>query len=89
MNAEGTPLPNELKAEVKLRDEVRLEDDNTAIPRDHIDDEYARAGEIDPIVCITTSRNPSSRLAQFSKVQLLAMQMPIFSVCVPRISSVV
>jgi U3 small nucleolar ribonucleoprotein protein IMP4 len=32
-----------------------------------MDDEYIRAGEVDPRVMITTSRNPSSRLVQFSK----------------------
>ena len=33
----------------------------------NIDDEYARAGEIDPKILITTSRDPSSRLVQFAK----------------------
>ncbi|KAK4535074.1 hypothetical protein CDCA_CDCA03G1099 [Cyanidium caldarium] len=33
----------------------------------HVDDEYARAGERDPKVVITTSRDPSTRLAQFAK----------------------
>ena len=37
----------------------------------HIDDEYARAGIEDPKVFITTSRSPSSRLAQFAKVVLI------------------
>lgn len=32
-----------------------------------MDDEYARAGERDPKILITTSRDPSSRLAQFAK----------------------
>ncbi|CAG8470964.1 9641_t:CDS:2 [Ambispora gerdemannii] len=36
-------------------------------PTTHIDDEYARAGEHDPKVLITTSRDPSSRLQQFAK----------------------
>jgi U3 small nucleolar ribonucleoprotein protein IMP4 len=46
---------------------VELEDDNTAVARSHVDDEYARAGEADPRVLITTSREPSSRLVQFAK----------------------
>jgi hypothetical protein len=46
---------------------VELEDDNTAVPRTHIDDEYAHAGERDPKILITTSRDPSSRLTQFAK----------------------
>lgn len=32
----------------------------------HIDDEYASAGIRDPKICITTSRDPSSRLKQFT-----------------------
>jgi U3 small nucleolar ribonucleoprotein protein IMP4 len=36
-------------------------------PNSHIDDEYARAGERDPKILITTSRDPSSRLSQFAK----------------------
>lgn len=65
---EGKPIPTELrKDEGKLRKEVELEDDNTAVQRTHVDDEYAHAGEIDPKVLVTTSRNPSSRLVQFAK----------------------
>jgi U3 small nucleolar ribonucleoprotein protein IMP4 len=41
-------------------------------PQTHIDDEYANAGQRDPKVCITTSRDPSSRLRQFAaEVRLL------------------
>ncbi len=39
------------------------------VPRTHVDDEYAHAGEVDPKVLLTTSRNPSSRLVQFAKVR--------------------
>lgn len=71
--AEGKPIPTELRREeAELRREVELEDDNTAVPRTHIDDEYAHAGERDPKILITTSRDPSSRLVQFAKeVKLL------------------
>ena len=66
--AEGKPLPTELKREeTKLRHDVELEDDNTAVPRTHIDDEYAHAGERDPKILITTSRDPSTRLVAFAK----------------------
>lgn len=70
---EGKPIPTELrKEEAQLRHEVDLEDDNTAVPRSHIDDEYAHAGQRQPKVLITTSRDPSSRLVQFTKeVKLL------------------
>ena len=37
----------------------------------HIDDEYAKVGTYDPKIVITTSRSPSSRLLQFSKVSHL------------------
>lgn len=65
---EGKPIPTELrKEEAELRHKVELEDDNTAVPRTHVDDEYARAAERDPKILITTSRDPSSRLVQFAK----------------------
>ena len=50
-----------------MRHDVELEDDNTAVPRTHIDDEYAHAGERDPKILITTSRDPSTRLVAFAK----------------------
>ena len=50
-----------------LRAEIEMEDGNTIKPKDHMDDEYANAGKLDPRVCITTSRDPSSRLKQFAK----------------------
>ena len=38
--AEGKPIPNELRPdEARLRKEVELEDDNTAVQRTHMDDE--------------------------------------------------
>jgi U3 small nucleolar ribonucleoprotein protein IMP4 len=66
---QGKPIPTELRADAHaLRNEAELEDDRTgAAPRTHEDDEYARAGERDPKVLITTSRDPSSRLTAFAK----------------------
>jgi len=37
------------------------------VPKNHVDDEYALAGTRDPKICVTTSRDPSSRLKQFAK----------------------
>lgn len=37
-------------------------------PSTHIDNEYSRAGISDPKIMITTSRDPSSKLLQFTKV---------------------
>ncbi|KAL6759188.1 Brix-domain-containing protein [Haematococcus lacustris] len=71
---EGKPIPTELRGEEKkLRNEVELEDDNTAVQRTHVDDEYAHAGEVDPKVLVTTSRDPSSRLVQFAKEMKLVL----------------
>lgn len=65
---EGKPIPTELRnEEAALRQEIDLEDENTAIPRSHIDDEYANATERDPKILLTTSRDPSSPLTQFVK----------------------
>eukprot|EP00898_Chlorokybus_atmophyticus_P003406 jgi/Chlat1/4066/Chrsp26S04120 len=65
---EGKPIPTELRGEEgQLRHDVELEDEITAELRTHIDDEYARAGERDPKILLTTSRDPSSRLTQFVK----------------------
>ena len=67
-SAEGKPIPTELRGEEQaLRKKIDLEDDNTAAPRSHIDDEYAHAEERDPKILVTTSRDPSTRLVQFAK----------------------
>ncbi|KAG4994680.1 hypothetical protein JHK82_031415 [Glycine max] len=65
---EGKPIPTELRnEEAALRREIDLEDENTAVPRTHIDDEYAYAAEKDPKILLTTSRDPSAPLQQFVK----------------------
>ena len=74
VRADGKALPTEVRSEVQLKDRLDLEDDNTAIPRTHMDDEYGRAGEIDPKICLTTSRDASAKLIQFGKE--LALLIP-------------
>ncbi|KAK1402979.1 U3 small nucleolar ribonucleoprotein IMP4 [Heracleum sosnowskyi] len=65
---EGKPIPTELRnEEAALRQEIDHEDQNTAVPRSTIDDEYASANEKDPKILLTTSRNPSAPLTQFVK----------------------
>eukprot|EP00958_Prasinococcus_capsulatus_P010381 scaffold1010_cov334-Prasinococcus_capsulatus_cf.AAC.6 len=65
---EGKSLPTELRRqEEKLREEIDDEDELTAVPHSHIDDEYAMAGKREPRVLVTTSRDPSTKLAQFAK----------------------
>ncbi|ORZ20724.1 anticodon-binding protein [Absidia repens] len=63
----GQPIPTELR---NAGDEMRSDlpfDQAQAEPTTHADDEYSRAGVFDPKILITTSRDPSSRLQQFSK----------------------
>ncbi|XVE69513.1 hypothetical protein DITRI_Ditri09bG0158000 [Diplodiscus trichospermus] len=65
---EGKPIPTELRnEEAALRQEIDLEDEYTAVPKSHIDDEYATANERDPKILLTTSRDPSAPLIQFVK----------------------
>lgn len=66
--ASGKPLPPELRGPEaqELAKNLTL-DEAQAEPSTSIDDEYARAGQYDPRVLITTSRSPSSRLSQFAK----------------------
>ena len=62
---EGKSIPTEFMNEAReLHHEIELD-----LPEDinDIDDEYANIGLIEPKICITTSREPSSRLKQFSK----------------------
>jgi U3 small nucleolar ribonucleoprotein protein IMP4 len=64
----GRPVPTELRAaEPALALQLARDDQRHAAPRAHADDEYARAAEADPRVIVTTSRDPSARLAQFAK----------------------
>ena len=69
--AAGKPLPTELRASYdELKASVDAEDKKTsehAVQRTHVDDEYGDAGLLEPRVCVTTSRDPSSRLKQFVK----------------------
>ncbi|KAJ6802383.1 U3 small nucleolar ribonucleoprotein IMP4 [Iris pallida] len=65
---EGKPIPTELRnEEARLRQEIDLEDEQTAVPKSLIDDEYANASVSDPKILLTTSRNPSAPLTQFVK----------------------
>lgn len=64
----GQPVPTDLKAVAKdVISDAQFDDVDTAGPPVSIDDEYARAGEVEPKVLITTARDPSSRLQQFAK----------------------
>jgi U3 small nucleolar ribonucleoprotein protein IMP4 len=66
--AAGKALPTEVRASYdSLKPHIDAEDARTQEVRSHIDDEYAEAGLIEPRICVTTSRDPSSRLSQFAK----------------------
>lgn len=61
-------LPKELQ-DPKLRKDLRYDEAQLmADEEDNIDDEYYNMGMREPRILITTSRDPSSRLLQFSKV---------------------
>ncbi|ORY94531.1 anticodon-binding protein [Syncephalastrum racemosum] len=64
---EGKPVPTELQNLDKTTRADLPFDQAQAELTTHADDEYSRAGVYDPKVVITTSRDPSSRLIQFSK----------------------
>lgn len=70
---EGKALPTELRDEEQsLRAVSTWDDERTMEYSKSMDDEYAFAGTRDPKICVTTSRDPSSRLKQFAKeVKLL------------------
>lgn len=54
-------------------------------PSSHIDNEYSRAGILDPKIVVTTSRDPSSKLLQFAKVCLLYVSDPLpIPIVLPR-----
>ena len=66
--AAGKSVPTELRATYdKLKTQIDSEDTKTEVAKSHVDDEYGDAGLEDPRVCVTTSRDPSSRLKQFVK----------------------
>lgn len=82
--ASGKLLPTELKKDARnLGKDLAFDDAQTGEtkflsmgiqshlildPTTHIDNEYSRAGIQDPKIVITTSRDPSSKLLQFTKV---------------------
>jgi len=61
---EGTSIPTEIVAEAR---ELQHELENDLEATKAVDDEYALIGLREPKVCVTTSRDPSSRLKQFAK----------------------
>ena len=64
----GTKVATEVRNEYdRMKRKLDAEDVLTEGGPKAIDDEYATVGLYDPRVCVTTSREPSSRLKQFSK----------------------
>jgi U3 small nucleolar ribonucleoprotein protein IMP4 len=63
----NTLIPTDMR-----KDTVSLMKDLPWGPQtDSIDDEYRWAGCEDPVIVVTTSRDPSSRLKSFAKVALI------------------
>jgi len=59
----GAPIPTELRNDYDdLKKTIEAEDEKTEQGVKSIDDEYTTLGLYDPRVCVTTSREPSSRL---------------------------
>ncbi|EIM88574.1 Brix-domain-containing protein [Stereum hirsutum FP-91666 SS1] len=65
--ASGKALPTELRKDAQgLGNDLAFDQAQTD-PTTHVDSEYSRAGIMDPKIVVTTSRDPSSKLLQFSK----------------------
>lgn len=60
------PIPTEIAMESRQLHHA-MEMDITGSSKQVIDDEYAKVGLYEPRVCVSTSRDPSSRLKQFAK----------------------
>ena len=72
---QGKSIPTELRGEEpKLREEMGWEDERTEVGEvaEEMDDEYAYAGSRDPKICVTTSRDPSSRQSRSAPTRLAA-----------------
>jgi len=65
--ASGRQLPTEMRKEAKTLGKDLMFDEAQSDPTTHIDNEYSRAGILDPKIMITTSRDPSTKLMQFAK----------------------
>jgi U3 small nucleolar ribonucleoprotein protein IMP4 len=71
--ATGKDLPTEMrKSAMEMRKDLPF-DAAQEEPTSSVDYEYSRAGIRDPKIVITTSRDPSSKLLQFSKVLFLPL----------------
>jgi U3 small nucleolar ribonucleoprotein protein IMP4 len=61
-------IPTEIVNESRtLHHELEMDIQPIESDKQLVDDEYARVGLYEPKVCVTTSRDPSSRLKQFAK----------------------
>lgn len=65
--ASGKSIPTELRQDADQLKKELMFDEAEGQPTSYMDDEYSYAGVKDPKILITTSRDPSSRLQQFSK----------------------
>ena len=64
----GKAIPTEIQPEAhRLQHEAELDVYGGMAAPPSLDDEFANIGSREPKVCVTTSRDPSSRLKQFAK----------------------
>ena len=65
---ESKSIPTEILTESRqLHHELEMDVQPLKDEKAWYDDEYANIGAFEPKVCVTTSRDPSSRLKQFAK----------------------
>ena len=65
---DGKSIPTEIVQEARLlHHELEMDVNPIDSSVQDIDDEYSNTGAREPKVCVTTSRDPSSRLKQFAK----------------------
>ena len=65
---EGKTIPTDLRENASsIKQGLELDDPDVQPLKTHLDDEYQKVGVYDPKILMTTSRDPSSRLMQFSK----------------------
>lgn len=60
----ATSIPTEIVPEAR---QLQHSIESDLLPTPSYDDEYAQVGSREPKVCVSTSRDPSSRLKQFAK----------------------
>lgn len=65
---QGKAIPSDIRQEAgRIKEALDADDPDQQQLKTHLDDEYQKVGVYDPKILLTTSRDASSRLMQFSK----------------------